>query len=119
MHFLFRVADTNKGTWSEDLTFALCFSLFQFFSLVFPAGANEVEGWGRTEEPRREGREEGEEERGEGEEDRVGGKGKGEGGGRRERGKGGESKGRGGGGRREEREGEGRREGVGRGEGGV
>ena len=32
-------------------------SLFQFFSLIFPARANQVEGWGRTEEPKREGRE--------------------------------------------------------------
>ena len=57
---MFRVANADKGTGSEDLTFALRFSLFQFFSLIFPARANQVEGWGRTEEPVTEGRERGE-----------------------------------------------------------
>ena len=55
LHLLLRVANTNKSTWSEDLTFALSLSLFQFFPLVLPAGTNQVDGWGRAEEPVREG----------------------------------------------------------------
>ena len=53
LHFLLRVADTNKSTWSEYLTFALCFPLFQFLPLVLPAGADQVDGRGRAEEPAR------------------------------------------------------------------
>lgn len=55
LHLLLRVANTNKSTWSEDLTFALSLSLFQFLPLVLPAGTNQVDGWGRAEEPVRVG----------------------------------------------------------------